>query len=1082
MTVEAGARNRLSHEDLVSICERASWMFERLDDAFEALDGEEADRARERRLAEWKQVVADGDETRFARRLAWDRLSDADVRKALGPVRLRATSTLPAWTQQLAELAAASSDDPCRYAQPDAPLPFEHVLGPLVAVASRRLVERCGPALARFSDAALGSLERALLRRLSLFALETLHLEFTIFRNERLSSLDRLWLRTAQLCPDDVYREFVAHLREGGFRALLLEYPAMARLIATATRSWLDATAELVQRFDADSAELAHRFVTAGEVLRVVALDALLSDSHNGGRSVSILTFASGVRVVYKPRSVANERAWFALLGWLHANGAPETLRLLDVIERPGYGWVEAVCAHPLLDENEAARFYRRCGMLLALAYAIGMNDLHFENLIAAGDQPVVIDLETILCHSPIETVYGAAADDLLKTVFFESPIRTGLLPRWQTAEVIPVDVSALGAVTAQRSMIPIPQWHDVNTDLMELHHETVDGKPGPNTPLLRGEALSPNDYVDAIATGFAATYRLLVRERERMLAPGGPVHALGELDVRFIFRATAFYGMVAKSSRLPHLLRDGADRSVYLEPVAAPLLFAGDTVPLGWPLVELERRALEVEDCPHFCAPVRSAEIDDPRGGTLAGILDGPCFTQTAARLLRLDEIDLDNQLGLVRASLDSRTLLSAHAGPAARVGLPAAVIPGAPLAQDALLDEAIRVADDVLRSSIAAGGRTPHWVTLRYLAAIGKNQLDPIGSDLFEGRAGIALLFAALYRVSAHARFEDAARAIAGALGAEIAPLNPETVAPDVLVHGATGIVSLTYVFPYLAELLDAPDLLATAAHAARFVTARTLATDVRYDVLSGAAGSILGLLRLARSHEAGDALQRAVACGDHLLAQRSAGSDGRMRWETFEGRAICGFAHGNAGIAFALLRLFAASGETRFRDGAFEAIAFENSAFSAHDGNWPDLRWPQPSFAAGWCHGGPGIGLSRVEALAHGADSALARDVARASALAAGHVRDGTDHLCCGNFGRVLVLHEIGRRTHAPELVREAESLAAALVRGARERGGYRFMRDYAGHVSFPGLFQGMSGVGYALLRLGFPDTVPAFMTFA
>ena len=33
---------------------------------------------------------------------------------------------------------------------------------------------------------------------------------------------------------------------------------------------------------------------------------------------------------------------------------------------------------------------------------------------VTVGDQPVLIDLETILCHSPIETVYGEAADELL--------------------------------------------------------------------------------------------------------------------------------------------------------------------------------------------------------------------------------------------------------------------------------------------------------------------------------------------------------------------------------------------------------------------------------------------------------------------------------------------------------------------------------------------------------------------------------------------------------------------------------------------------------------------------------------------
>ena len=494
-------------------------------------------------------------------------------------------------------------------------------------------------------------------------------------------------------------------------------------------------------------------------------------------------------------------------------------------------------------------------------------------------------------------------------------------------------------------------------------------------------------------------------------------------------------------------------------------------------PLVELERLAMEIEDCPYFTADVSGAAIDDPRGGvgagTIRGLLDGSCHAQMCARMQRLGDRDLENQLALVRASFDSRTGISAHeeerrplAGQSAGDPLAAE-----PLSREELLAEAVRVADLVLERAMRDASGAPNWVTLRYLLAIDKNQLDPIGADLFEGRAGIALLFAALFRETGAPRFGEAARAIADAMSGELALMSPD-LQHELLVHGATGIVSLAYVFPYLAEMLGEPSYLDAAAQAARFIHAEAIAGDRRYDVLSGAAGSVLALLRLARAGDS-DALARAVACGEHLLAQRHE-HDGFRCWRTFEERPIAGFAHGNGGIAFALLRLHAATTDARFRDAALEAIAFENTTFAEEAGNWRDLRWAQPSFAAGWCHGGPGIALSRMEALPHAAS--LASDVERGAALAREHVRDGTDHLCCGNFGRVLLLHDIGRRMERPELVREAESLAAGRVARAAQRGGYRFMREYGGHVSFPGLFQGTSGVSWALLRLAGGEEIP------
>jgi type 2 lantibiotic biosynthesis protein LanM len=1067
--------NRLDDDDLVAIVERGSWMFERIGEAFVEAPAPDADRLRARRLADWKTIIAAGDDVRFRRRLEWDGLSEADVRKALGPVRLADRTRLPSWARLLAELcgdADAAGPASTRCFDRDLPIPFEHIMAPLVAAASRRMAARCGAALDLFDEPALGALERSLLRRLSFWMTETLHVDFGLFRRARISSLDLMFLRGSAERTTEVYDELVEYMASGGLRTLLLEYPAMARLVATGAESWIDATAELIERFAADRGEIARRAGTA--LPRVTAIEALLSDSHNRGRSVSILTLSPGGRLVYKPRPVAPEAAWFRLLAWGNAHGLPEELKRLDVIERPHHGWVEVVAASPLGSAEEAARFYRRAGVLLALTYAVGSNDMHFENLIAVGDQPVLIDMETVLCHSPIETVYGAVADDLLRTVFFESPIRTGLLPRWQTGEGIPVDVSGLGAVSGQKSRIPVPRWKDVNTDLMELAYETVQGHPGPNAPRLGGEVLSPNDYLAEIADGFAATLRWLIAERDRMLAPGGPLHALAELRVRFIFRATAQYLMIMKGSRVPHLLRDGADRSIHLEPIAAPLLFA-EQRPLGWPLVALERGAMEIEDCPYFTAEARSASIDDPRGGALPGILAAACFDQMEDRLRRLSETDLDNQLGLVRASFDSRTELAGHAG-AIGAGVPEASEGAEPLPSSELIEEAVRVADSVLARSIPASG-APHWVTLRYLVAIEKNQLDPVGADLFEGRAGIALLLAALYRATGLQRFGDAARAVAGALRGELALMSPG-LNHDLLVHGFTGIVSLAYVFPHLAELLDDPRLVADGARAARFIHPESIAADRRYDLLSGTAGSLMALLRLALAGD-GAALASALECGDHLLARRSVSDGGLGFWRTFEERPISGFAHGNAGIAFALLRLSAASGEPRFRAAAQEAIAFENTTFVAAEGNWPDLRWEQPSFAAGWCHGGPGIALSRLEALAY--DASLAPDVDCAAALAERHVHEGTDHLCCGNFGRILLLHEIGRGTHRPELVRAAGSLAAGRVLAARRRGGYRLLREGSGHVSFPGLFQGTSGIAYSLLQLALPGRFPDVLRF-
>jgi lantibiotic modifying enzyme len=68
-----------------------------------------------------------------------------------------------------------------------------------------------------------------------------------------------------------------------------------------------------------------------------------------------------------------------------------------------------------------------------------------------------------------------------------------------------------------------------------------------------------------------------------------------------------------------------------------------------------------------------------------------------------------------------------------------------------------------------------------------------------------------------------------------------------------------------------------------------------------------------------------------------------------------------------------------QTRFHDVARSALAYERSLFSAVEGNWPDLR-PDAAgtCSVAWCHGAPGIGLSRVALLRHQDDPATRAEI--------------------------------------------------------------------------------------------------------
>ena len=97
------------------------------------------------------------------------------------------------------------------------------------------------------------------------------------------------------------------------------------------------------------------------------------------------------------------------------------------------------------------------------------------------------------------------------------------------------------------------------------------------------------------------------------------------------------------------------------------------------------------------------------------------------------------------------------------------------------------------------------------------------------------------------------------------------------------------------------------------------------------------------------------------------------------------LCGFAHGTAGIGYALAELFGVTGDARFRDAAERAFDHERSWFDSQSGAWQDLRdvartagrdAPMPT-ADWWCNGAAGIALSRRRAAELLGTAAVQRD---------------------------------------------------------------------------------------------------------
>ena len=1035
-----------------------------------------------KRLERWRSHGAFAEERVFADRLAVDGLVP-DVFQTLldtpAEVLAALSATPPGWLEELRD-AFAGEVDALPELLPGPPSPewgFLALFAPVVARGVARVesgaedLRRTGPARAVLPERLVPMLSRPLAMRLYEMVEKTLILELNVARLR--GELDGA-------TAEDRFASFVRRLaRPEHALPLLAEYPVLARQGVETVGRWERFSVELLRHLVADHADLEATF---GPLGALVAVEGDAGDTHRGGRSVQILTFAGGVRLVYKPRSLAVERHFQALLRWLNERGDHPPFRTLTVLDRGSHGWSEFVAAGACTTTAEVERFYRRQGGYLALLYALEANDFHFQNVLAAGEHPVLVDLESLF-QQRVLTFDAETASGQASSLIAYSVIRTGLLPQfaWRSGGDQPLELSGLGGAQGQINAGPRAMAEGHGTDEMRMVHREVEFPGGKNRPSLDGAPQSALAWSAAIEEGFESVYRTLLTHRDELLVPGGLIAAFADDPVRVIVRHTQFYRFLVLDCFHPDLQRDALERDRHLD-----RLWAGsEHRPEVGRLAPLEAEQLRSLDIPMFTTRPASRDLVSASGHRLADHFAEPGLDLVAARLRMLGEGDLARQRWMIGASLRALDAVSAPT-PGRRVDLGDVE----PVAPGRLIAAAEKVGDRLGELALIGSGGEASWVGI---SATDEHHYMPasLGPDLYRGLAGIALFLAYLGARTGEARHTALAKAAWRTVGDQL----DEATMPGAEMGAYLGTGGVLHTALHLAALGPGgqwPDEPRTGARPLDVVERlldhleAAIDEDRLFDVLAGSAGCIPVLLAAHRITGNPRARRLARSCGEHLLATARDMPQGGIAWlsaRTGE-RGLSGFSHGSAGIAWALLTLAAAGAGDRFRDAARAALEHERTLFDPEQRNWRDLRsflGPDGGFNVAWCNGAAGIGLSRVAILDlldrspgnGGLREEVIGDVehALATTIRAGFTFNHS--LCHGALGNLELLSEAGRRL-GNERAAGWAGRAATLICDEVEAGNY--LCGVPGGFETPGLLDGLAGIGYGLLRLADPEAVP------
>jgi type 2 lantibiotic biosynthesis protein LanM len=1051
---------------------RAATIDELLSDDFETLPGQKNDaEVAARRLAAWCRSCASGDWLLFGQRLGRDRLSMARVLGRFATVHRRASVSLPAWIDDAVWIAAALRNETENpelaaanvQAQPCA---FENLFAPVVEKADAQLWT-CLEAsvLDNLNDSARTCLRHLLLKELCGLCAPPIYERFAKARKAALDTGPQ------KVGTTSLYAQFVAEMKAGGFRRLFEEKPVLLRLVATITRQWIDTSRELAVRLAADLPTI-RDILGCVAIGRVASIEGDLSDLHNGGHSVQILSFEDGSRVVYKPKDLRLDVAWHALIERLNQATPPIELKPCRAIARHGYGWTEFIDHTGCSDKDGCKRFFRRAGGWLALFHCFGATDMHQENVIAAADHPVPIDLEMILQAAAEEDktqdqegqAFDAAVEALANSVMM-----VGLLPAYLRSPKN--NIFAIGGMVSDwKSKKIILTWNNINSDAMRPMRSRLEATNSiPNLPHVEGDYAKFSDHIEDFVAGFEEYAKFLLHQTTD--AKQAVFDGFAGLPIRKIIRPTRFYSLLIQRLRNHRIMDDGVMWSAQADFLARLTDWEKDSDPL-WPLRRAERSALISLNVPYFVSPSDGNKIRDAAGiSARTAAISG--MDRARARVQSFDEQDIAWQVEVIRqnskgASRSAGVRAVAEPEPTLRPEL--AVAP----ADEIFMAEADKIAQELADHAIRRGPGAA-WISLDWLGESEVFQLMPLGPELYNGASGIAVFLAAHAAVRGCKPSGELALAALASLRKNLQSRNAARMARSLGIGAGSGLGSIVYALAVMSKCLDDDGLLADARLAAELFTEDLIAADKLLDVTSGAAGAILALLRLYRDTGSCDVLRRATKCGEHLLGQARVGAEGRRSWlgQGLGTRGLNGMSHGAAGFAYALAALSVATEREDFSSAAAECLAFEDSSYDAERNNWPDFRVaPGLGWPCQWCHGALGIGLARIaitkrrEQVSKLDAELLATDIGNALKGAERRWPGHVDTLCCGTLGSFEFFCEAAGTLERNDLRELASKRLAAVLETAVATGDYRWN---AGKRQFNlGLFRGLAGVGYTFLR--------------
>ena len=351
---------------------------------------------------------------------------------------------------------------------------------------------------------------------------------------------------------------------------------------------------------------------------------------------------------------------------------------------------------------------------------------------------------------------------------------------------------------------------------------------------------------------------------------------------------------------------------------------------------------------------------------------------------------------------------------------------------------------------------------------------------NSIYSGKAGIIIYLLELYEITKSESFLFEAESLAQVIYNEVKDKETSSFA------FFTGDIGVSYVFLKLFKITQKSCYLDYSIHISK-KSKNHLALQKKpiIDLINGVSGILLGLLHL---HQAGVndewLIEDIKFYVDYIISKSEFGINGGVFWDRTNkiNQGLTGFSHGASGIGFVFNELYKITKIDGFKHLCFQTFLYEDSNYDKTKKNWLDFRmfpfseseylefdfqtknenvdfYVKPKYMNAWCHGAPGILLSRHNS------GFVNENIEDSMNEVINSLNNLSNHsLCHSGVGNALCLLSIDSGTTFKE---ELYKLCNTLIDFFEENS--VFISGYNDKSFYKSLMMGDLGVMYFLLKI-------------